>query len=75
MKKLSFILFLALTISCSKDEETCRCQAATDVSEDVYIEKRCEDLTAADVEKVLLYAGTELGAQFVYTDTATTICD
>ena len=75
MKKLSFILFLFLIASCSKDEESCRCQAETDVSMDVYIEKRCEDVTDADVDNVLLYAGTELGAEFVYIDTATTICD
>ena len=77
MKKLVLVLSVLFFVSCSddNDDKNCRCQAETDVASDVFVEKKCEDLTQEDIDAALLYAGTELGANYVYTDTATTICD
>ncbi len=77
MKKIVLILSILLFVSCSddKDDKNCRCQAETDVASDVFIEKKCDDITLEDIDAVLEYAGTVLGANYVYTDTATTICD
>lgn len=80
MKK--FLLLLAgvtMTLaSCSKDDDAapnCRCQAETDIpGYEVYIEKRCSQVTDADLDRVLEYAGSQ-GVRFVYTDTAIDICN
>lgn len=79
MKKILFFFISLSILSCSKDEESCRCQAATDgflsdgTPADVFIERKCDDVSAADLIDVLEYAGTELGATEVYIDTATDI--
>lgn len=81
MKK--FLLLLAgvtfTLASCSKDDDnsvpSCRCQAETDIpGYEVYIEKRCNDVTDADLQRVLNYAGSQ-GVTYVYVDTAIDICN
>ena len=86
---LSLLLVGALMFtSCSKDDDGpanepipqgCRCQAATDLTVNgqtwyVWIEKACNQVTDADLNAVLEYAGQN-GASYVYTDTAQTICN
>ena len=80
MKKVLLLLAgITLTLtSCSKDDDStpsCRCQAQTDIAGyEVFIEKRCSEVTNADLDRVLEYAGSQ-GVTYVYTDTAIDICN